>query len=229
MKMAAVLVFDADDTLWQNNIFFERVVDDFLAWVAHPTLDEAAIRAVLHDIEAVNVQRYGYGSKVFLQNLHDLFERLSQRPASGAERDAITSLASAVVDHRIELMPEVVATLDDLGRRHDLALLTKGAPDEQQAKIDASGLAGHFASLHIVTEKNPDTYRALATELGLDPATTWMIGNSPRSDIVAARLAGWRAVFIPHPATWSHEEAELDLTDPGILQLARFAELPLHF
>ena len=59
--------------------------------------------------------------------------------------------------------------------------------------------------------------------------TTWMIGNSPRSDIVAARQAGWRAVFIPHPATWSHEEAELDLADPGILQLASFAELRLHF
>jgi putative hydrolase of the HAD superfamily len=223
------LVFDADDTLWENNVLFNRVVDDYLEWLAHPTLDRAALRAVLDDVERANVVVHGYGSASFLRSLHDCFERLSERPASAAERDAITELAARLVEHDVELLPDVAATLDELATRHDLLLLTKGQPAEQQRKIDASDLAHHFRSTHIVAEKEPVTYRALVDDHGLAPDATWMIGNSPRSDVLAARAAGLRAVFIPHPHTWSLEEQEIDPADEGVLHLQRFADLLRHF
>ena len=223
------LVFDADDTLWENNVLFNRVVDDYLGWLAHPTLDRAALRAVLDDVERANVVAHGYGSASFLRSLHDCFERLSQRPATDAERDAIADLAARLVDHEVELLPGVAATLDELATRHDLLLLTKGQPAEQQRKIDASDLAHHFRSTHIVAEKEPVTYRALIDAQGLAAEATWMIGNSPRSDVLAARAAGLRAVFIPHAHTWSLEEQEIDPADDGVLHLLRFADLLLHF
>jgi putative hydrolase of the HAD superfamily len=223
------LVFDADDTLWENNVLFERVIDAYLDWLAHPTLDRAATRAVLDEVERANVVVHGYGSASFLRSLHDCFEKLSERPVSSAEAREIEELAAALVFDEIELMPGVAETLADLGNRHELVLLTKGDQAEQQRKIDASNLAHHFASTHIVAEKHTDTYRSLVAERGLVPATTWMIGNSPRSDILPARAAGLNAVFIPNPHTWVLEEDELDPADRAVLHLARFPELREHF
>ena len=223
------LVFDADDTLWENNVLFERVVADYIAWLAHPTLDPVALRAVLDDVERATIVTHGYGSASFLRSLHDCFERLSERAATAVERDTITGLAARLVDHDVELMPGVADTLSTLGERHDLLLLTKGQTAEQQRKIDASGLAPHFRSTHIVSEKEPGTYRALVDGENLDAASTWMIGNSPRSDVVAAREAGLRAVFIPHVHTWSLEHTDIDPDDAGVLHLRAFPDLLDHF
>jgi putative hydrolase of the HAD superfamily len=223
------LVFDADDTLWENNVLFERVVHDYLEWLAHPTLDRAALRAVLDDVERATIAVHGYGSASFLHSLHVCFERLTERPATEAERAEITGLAEALIDHEVELMPGVAEALAALATRHDLLLLTKGQQAEQQRKIDASGLADHFRSTHIVAEKVPATYRALVAEQDLAADVTWMIGNSPRSDILAARAAGLRAVFIPHTYTWVLEEQEIDPDDRGVLQLKRFPDLLEHF
>jgi putative hydrolase of the HAD superfamily len=224
-----VLVFDADDTLWENNVLFERVIDDFLEWLDHPTLDRVEIRAVLDDIERANAVVHGYGSKVFLHSLGECLERLRERPATDRERREIDALAAALVDHKVELMPGVAETLDALAGRHDLLLLTKGAREEQQRKLDASGLTHHFRAAHIVMEKNAETYRWLAREHHFDPAAAWMIGNSPKSDILPARAAGMNAVFIPNDNTWVLEHDELDPADPGVLRLAAFTELLAHF
>jgi putative hydrolase of the HAD superfamily len=227
--MRQTLIFDADDTLWENNIYFKRVVDDFVTWVAHPTLDPPTIRNLLNDIEAANIGVHGYGTTAFLHNLAECLERLRDRPTSAAERREIEALAVALVNHQLELMPGVADTLSALGRRHDLLLLTKGAPEEQQRKIDASGLAGHFRQIHIVAEKDAETYRGLSAAQSLRPDSTWMIGNSPKSDIVAARAAGLNAVYIPHRYTWELEQSELDTGDVGVLVLQSFPELLEHF
>lgn len=222
------LVFDADDTLWENNIHFERVVDDFLEWLAHPTLDRIEIRSILDDIEAANCVAHGYGSRVFLRSLRECLERLRERPATTEERRRIDELAVALVEHRVELLSGVAETLEELGNRHDLLLLTKGDPEEQQRKLDASLLARHFRHVSIVTEKDAEAYRRLAAEHALVPPMTWMIGNSPRSDILPARQAGLNAVFIPHDHTWTLEQDELG-PDDGVLRLRTFPELLEHF
>lgn len=227
--MRQTLVFDADDTLWDCNVLFERVIADYLDWLAHPTLDRRATRAVLDDIERANVVVHGYGSASFLHSLHDCFERLHERPTGPAESRRITELAAALVDHEVELMPGVADTLAALSARHDLMLLTKGQPAEQRRKLDASGLAGHFRSVHVVREKRAPTYRELIRHHDLDPRRAWMIGNSPASDIRPAREVGMGAVFIPNVHTWVLEHDELDPDDGGILHLRRFPELLEHF
>jgi len=227
--MRQTLIFDADDTLWENNIYFKRVVDDFVDWVAHPTLERGHIRRMLNDIEAANIGTHGYGTSAFLHNLGECLERLRERPTTDAERDDIRGLAAALLAHRIELMHGVADTLIELGGRHELWLLTKGQPDEQQRKIDASGLARHFRHIQIVAEKDAETYRCLVDDHALPLAVTWMIGNSPKSDIVAARAAGLSAVFIPHRYTWELEHSVLEAGDDRVLVLQTFPELLQHF
>ena len=229
MKSEQTLIFDADDTLWENNVVFERVIEDYLDWVAHPTLDRAQVRAVLNEIELANTVAHGYGSRVFLRTLGDWIGRLNERPASPTEEAQIRELAAALAEHRVELLPDVAETLDQLGSRHSLFLLTKGDPDEQQRKIDASNVSHHFIDIHIVAEKNVDTYHSVTSQHDLDPARTWMIGNSPKSDILPARCAGLNAVFIPNDNTWALEHDVLDPGDAGVLHLRQFAELLLHY
>ncbi|WP_329081616.1 MULTISPECIES: HAD family hydrolase [unclassified Streptosporangium] len=230
MKLQAqVLIFDADDTLWENNVLFERVIEDFFDWLAHPTLERTQIRAVLDDIQAANAVTHGYGSRMFLRSLGECFERLRERPATAAERRRIDELVLALLEHRVELVAGVSETLTALGERYDLLLLTKGDLDEQRRKLEASQLAHHFREVHIVMEKNVDTYRLLAREHALAPATTWMIGNSPKSDILPARQAGMNAVFIPNDHTWALEQSDLDPDDERVLRLSRFPELLDHF
>ncbi len=223
------LVFDADDTLWENNVLFERVIADFMEWLAHPTLDHSATRTMFNDIEAANTVTHGYGSRVFLRSLGECFARLQERPATEAERREIDALAVALVEHRVELVPGVASTLAELGTRHELLLLTKGAADEQQNKVHVSGLGHHFRSIHIVAEKNVETYRRLVRNESLRPSETWMIGNSPKSDINPARAAGLNAVLVPNDNTWILEHDDVDPDDAGVLRLERFAELLDHF
>jgi putative hydrolase of the HAD superfamily len=224
-----VLIFDADDTLWENNVIFERVIDDYLDWLDHPTLGKGELRAILDDIEAANAVAHGYGSKIFLRSLGECFERLRERPATEQEREQIDGLAAALVQRHVELIPGVAETLAELGGRHDLLLLSKGDLAEQRRKLDASQLAHHFRGIHIVPEKNVDTYRWLTREHALTPATSWMIGNSPKSDINPARHAGMNAVFIPNDNTWVLEHSEIDPDDAHVLKLERFRELLDHF
>ncbi|WP_246264848.1 HAD family hydrolase [Acrocarpospora pleiomorpha] len=224
-----MLIFDADDTLWENNILFERVIDDFFEWLAHPTLAKPEIRAILDDIERANAVVHGYGSKVFLRSLAECLEQLNERPATIEEQRRIEQLAVRLIRGEIELIPGVADTLADLGQRHRLLLLTKGDPAEQQRKLDASQLARHFGNIHIVPEKGVEVYQRLAREHSLALPSTWMIGNSPKSDIGPARQAGMNAVFIPHEHTWVLEHAELDPHDQGVLRLTRFPELLDHF
>jgi putative hydrolase of the HAD superfamily len=223
------LIFDADDTLWENNVYFERAVDDFVEWLAHPTRDPDTIRATLGDIEAANSAAHGYGPKVFLRSLHDCFERLLARPAGAEDAARLDGLVARLLDQEVELMPDVEHTLAALGSRHDLLLLTKGSEDEQQRKIDASGLADRFRRALIVPEKDTAVYTELVTAEGLDPASTWMIGNSVKSDILPALAAGLGAVFIPNANTWVLEHATLDESAERLVRVERFADLLEHF
>jgi putative hydrolase of the HAD superfamily len=223
------LIFDADDTLWENNVIFERVVDDYIAWLEHPTLSHTEIRRILADIEEANIVTHGYGSQVFLRSLADCFTHLMQRPVGTGERERFDEFAAAFTSGKLEMIGPVHDVLDDLATRHDLFLMTKGAHDEQQRKIDASGLADRFAGVHIVASKTPEVYRRIVADADLDPDRTWMIGNSPKSDIIAARAAGLRAVFVPHPNTWAHEHADLDPTDDGIVEVAALTDLRRYF
>jgi putative hydrolase of the HAD superfamily len=129
----------------------------------------------------------------------------------------------------MELMAGVEETLAYLTARHDLTLFTKGHPEEQKLKIDRSGLATYFGHTAIVKEKDAAAYTGLAAERALDAAHTWMVGNSPKSDINPALAAGLRAVFIPHARTWGLEKEAVPENHERLLVLGKFAELREHF
>jgi len=221
------LLIDADDTLWENNIYFERAIAAFISYLNHHKYTPAEVRRQLNAVERETILAHGYGLTSFSRSLVTCFERLSPHSVTEEKAERIRSFAHSIQEQEIELLPNVAETLADLATRHRLILMTKGNHAEQADKLARSGLAPHFSAVEIVAEKDPATYRAVITRHELTPHTSWMIGNSPKSDINPALAAGLHAVFLFHKDTWVLEHAEVSAPLPGqqLIELDAFAKL----
>ncbi len=219
------LIFDADDTLWENNIYFEQAFEEFCEYLGHSSLTPDEIRSILDEIEIESNKIHGYGAVNFGRNLSDCYLRLAERAVEEHDLKRVKAFAHRILQQEIELMPGVSETLPFLAEKHELTLFTKGEPVEQNRKIDLSGLRPLFVHCEVVKEKNRDAYTRLASVRGFDPKRTWMIGNSPRSDINPALAAGLRAAFVPHRRTWTLEREEVRDVDGRLVVLNRFDEL----
>lgn len=224
------LLIDADDTLWENNIYFERVIARFFE--DFPAHAPEALRRTLDDVEREIVLSHGYGLIAFELALVRTWERLSGSLPAPERETEVRALARSVNQHPMELLPGVAETLTYLAARHSLILMSKGDPEEQSAKLERSGLRHHFSAVEIVPEKHPEAYRDMLARHNLKAFSTWMIGNSPKSDVNPALAAGLNAVFVPHDMTWVLEHEHVNpppAEPPRLLVLERFAELQDHF
>jgi putative hydrolase of the HAD superfamily len=223
------LIIDADDTLWENNIYFERAFDEFCDFLAHSSMASSEVRLVLDEIETVNSKVHGYGTANFTRNLTECYHKLVEREVHPGDLPMIISFTEQILHHPIELIGGVEETLEYLSLRHDLTLFTKGNPEEQKLKLDRSGLGIYFGHTAIVKEKDAGSYAALIRERQMDPARSWMIGNSPKSDINPALEVGINAVFVPHEHTWRLEHEEVRGDPDRLLRLEKFSDLREHF
>jgi putative hydrolase of the HAD superfamily len=225
------LLIDADDTLWENNIYFERAIADFISFLNHHEYTPAQVRGVLNDVERRCIVEHGYGLHSFSHALVDTFERLAVEPITPAIHETIQGFANTIAEQPLEVTSGVAETLPYLASRHHLILMTKGAIAEQSGKIARSGLRKYFAAVEIVAEKNTAIYHSVVQKHDLVPGNTWMIGNSPKSDINPSLSAGLNAVFVPHDNTWVLEHEEVGLATEGrrLLTLDHFPTLQQHF
>jgi putative hydrolase of the HAD superfamily len=223
------LIFDADDTLWENNIYFEQAFDEFCEYLNHSSLTPVEIRTILDEIEIANAKIHGYGAVNFGRNLSQCYLRLAERAVDEHDLKLVSSMAHQILAQEIELMEGVAETLPFLAEKHELTMCTKGDVAEQNRKIDLSGLRPLFAHCAVVREKSRATYEDLANVRGFDLSRTWMIGNSPKSDINPSLEAGLRAVFVPHERTWSLEKEEIRDPDGRLVVVRKFSELAALF
>ena len=223
------LLIDADDTLWENNIFFEKAIDDFISRLEHLGYTREYIRHILNETERRNIRQHGYGVRSFRRSLEETYLKLA---GNSARREIVKDIE--LMAHELERTPPhildgVPETLAYLAKHHRLILLTKGEPAEQAAKVERSGLQAHFEAIEIVLEKDSGTYGRMIEQFKIVKSHGWMVGNSPRSDINPALQSGLNAVFIPHSATWELEKSELESGSGKLLILSTFRELRSHF
>jgi len=229
--MAQTLLIDADDTLWENNIYFERAIAKFISHLNHREYTPEQVREILNGVERESIQSHGYGLHSFAHSLVTCFERLAAEPVTPADHDRIHSFAHEIAEHPVEIIAGVTETLPYLSSKHHVILVTKGNVTEQSGKIERSGLKEYFAATEIVAEKDAPTYRGVVAKYGLSPETTWMIGNSPKSDINPALAAGLNAVFVPHADTWVLEHEDVATAPDGqtLLKVTKFEDLRNYF
>ncbi len=220
------ILMDADDTLWENNIYFEQAIHAFLEFLDHSRLSREEVRAVLDEVERL----MGYGSANFTKSLVETYHRLAEKDFQEEDLEQVRRFGEQIRSQPLQLLEGVRETLNYLSPRHDLFLLTKGDSEEQKLKVERSGIEEYFKQVVIVPEKDVTTYHRIVSELRLDPPRTWMVGNSPRSDINPALAAGLNAVYIPHPHTWHLEHEEVQFAGEGrLLTLSTFADLQSSF
>jgi putative hydrolase of the HAD superfamily len=230
-----VLLVDADDTLWENNIYYQKCERRFCAEMATLGCEAHSASQMLRSCEQELIPRLGYGPAAYVAALQLSSERLLEAHGTRAEADllarahaSVREIGELVLNPPMILIPAVEATLRRLAPTIWLALVTKGDQAVQAAKVRRSGLASLFDAVYIVAEKSADTYAQIVRELGADREATWMVGNSPRSDINPAVRAGIGAILIPHEDTWTAEIEEIERPE-AVTTLRRFSDLLDHF
>lgn len=220
---------DLDDTLWENNLFFLQSLD----WLHRATAElghtRRAATAVLNAHETINIPRkgFGYGSyeASLLAAVSTIVARSGRHEMHAPLRRQALKWTHFLRNHPIQWCPGVGETLPALCEKFPVIVVTKGHPPDQLAKVDRSGMRHIFRAVEVVPHKYPQDYTRLLEKYSLDPSTTVMVGNSPKSDINMARRAGLRTVYIPHAQTWYREMEPIESADPPTITIGRFDEL----
>jgi putative hydrolase of the HAD superfamily len=206
MSRFDVIAFDADDTLWQNEHLFLEAQARFKALLAQYHSPEW-VGARLYETEVRNMQHYGYGIKAFALSMIETALDLTEDRVSGVDVRAILDTARAMLTAHVELVENVADTVAALATSYPLMVITKGDLRDQHAKMARSGLAGHFAHVEVVSEKNTATYERVLTRHRIPAERFLMVGNSLKSDVLPVLALGGTAVYVPHQLTWAHEAA----------------------
>lgn len=203
--MIQVVGFDADDTLWRSQEFFDQAQLEFEAILgAYVDLDSDLMRSTMLATERGNLARYGYGVKGMILSMVEAAIALTGGKIRAPDIQQIMELGKQLLEHPVELLPGIPEAVQAVAQRYRIVLITKGDLFHQERKVAQCGLTA-FQRIEVVSEKDVPTYRRLLSEFEVSPEQFAMVGNSLRSDIApVVELGGW-GVYVPYHTTWAHE------------------------
>ena len=217
--------FDADDTLWRSQDYFDAAQADFERIVAtYVDLDDVAHR--LYAVEKRNLALFGYGVKGMVLSMVEAAVEITEERISAGDLHRIVGLGKDLLRHPVEVLDGVREAVEAIAADYPVVLITKGDLFHQEAKVRESGMADLFRRIEIVSEKDAATYARLFEEFGIQANRFLMVGNSLRSDIAPVlELGGW-GVHVPYHTTWAHEaEASLAHGSERMRTIAGIGEL----
>ncbi|GLS19093.1 haloacid dehalogenase [Labrys miyagiensis] len=217
--------FDADDTLWQSEQYFGIAHEEFVGLLAD-FADREALLAHLLETGMRNVRSHGFGMKTFTFSMIETAIEISGGKVPAHTIGRILAIGKEILSHPVELLPGAGETVEKLAGSYRLVLITKGDLFHQESKVEQSGLKGMFEAVEIVSEKSADTYARAFSRHGDGPASSMMIGNSLKSDVIPALQVGSWGVYVPHHLTWVYEHAEAPLHEPRFREIEGLVELP---
>jgi len=222
-----VIAFDADDTLWDCQSWFDSV-EERCAELLKPWATRKEVSEGLFATEHRNLSLTGYGTKAFTLSLIENAVRISHGEISGNDVMRLIDMGKELLRFPTTPLPEVQETLEALvqRRRYRLVVFTKGELMDQEDKLRRSGLEQYFCRLETVSNKTVTEYRQLCENLDVAPEETLMVGNSFRSDIAPALQAGAWAAYIPYHVVWELEKSE-EFPHERLYKMQQFGEL-LH-
>ncbi|MGV8988080.1 MAG: HAD family hydrolase [Cypionkella sp.] len=217
--------FDADDTLWQNETFFQMTQGRFAELLAHDA-EPAHLAARLEAAERRNVGHYGFGIKGFMLSMIETAIEVTEGRVQAAVIAEIMAAGREMLSHPVHLLPHARDAVTALAADHRVVLITKGDLLDQERKLAQSGLGDLFDGVEIVSHKTPEVYRTAFARHGSGADRAMMIGNSLKSDVLPALEAGAWAVYVPHALTWALEHAETPTASARFRSIADLQELP---
>lgn len=222
----AVVGFDADDTLWRSEDYFDDAQREFERIVgAYVDLADARAAERLYAVEERNIAIFGYGVKGMALSMIESAIDITRQRITATDLHRIVVLAKDMLAHPVELLPGIRDAVEAVAAEHDIVLVTKGDLFHQESKVRRSGMAGLFRRIEIVSEKDPATYARLLVEFDIAPAQFVMVGNSLRSDVAPVLALGGWGVHVPYHTTWIHErDAEIAAADQCRMRVVASAD-----
>lgn len=221
------IAFDADDTLWANESYFQEAERQFCLLLEN-YLPQHTVSQELFATEMKNLHLYGYGIKGFMLCMIETANRISENRLPVEIINQIIAIGHELLQKPIELLPGVTETLTQLKGNYRLVVATKGDLLDQERKLKNSGLEDYFHHIEIMSDKKEKDYRKLLKHLDCAPDRFMMLGNSLKSDILPVLELGGFAVHIPYHVTWTHEQHEVNLEHERFIALQRVDEILTH-
>ena len=219
-----VIAFDADDTLWVNEPYFQATEERFCSLLENFS-PQHTISKELFKVEVDNLPLYGYGIKGYILSMIEAALSISEKNISVDVVETILQYGKDMLNQPIELLNEVEYVLSSLKDHYRLVVATKGDLLDQERKLKKSGLAHYFHHIEIMSDKKEDDYIKLIKHLDINPDEFMMIGNSLKSDVMPVINIGGHAVHVPYHTTWAHEHVETVLTHENFKHVHKISEV----
>lgn len=219
-----VIAFDADDTLWDNELFFQEAEQNFCALLEDYLPQHTVSRELLHT-EIKNITLYGYGIKAFMLSMIETAIRITNHNIKVSAIEKIISYGQELLEKPVILIDHVEDVLKALQPKYRLVMATKGDLIDQERKLKKSGLAGYFHHIEIMSEKKEPDFEKLIKHLDIQPNEFMMIGNSIKSDILPVLTLGGHGIHIPYHVTWEHEKADSTIDHLNFKQVKKISEV----
>jgi putative hydrolase of the HAD superfamily len=202
-----VIAFDADDTLWDNELYFQDAEKKFCA-LLEDFLPQHAVSRELLQTEIKNISLYGYGIKAFMLSMIETAIRITDKNIKAEVIEKIIGFGQLLLNKPVQLIEGVEEVLRSLRKNYRLVMATKGDLLDQERKLKKSGLTNYFHHIEIMSEKKEADFEKLIHHLDIKPDEFMMIGNSIKSDILPVLNIGGHGIHIPYHITWAHEKVE---------------------
>lgn len=220
----SVIAFDADDTLWVNEPYFQETEARFCS-LLEDYLPHHTVSQELFKTEMANLSLYGYGIKSFMLCMIETILRVSENTAPPEAIQKVIQYGQEMLNKPIELLDGIEGVLKELSGKYRLVVATKGDLLDQERKLKKSGLEHYFHHIEIMSDKKESDYTKLLKHLDCRPEEFLMIGNSLKSDVMPVLAIGGHAVHIPFHTTWVHEHVDTTIEDPRFYQFTTVSEL----
>ncbi len=225
--MIKVIAFDADDTLWHNEEFFQETEKKFFELLENYLPQHTTARELLQT-ELDNLPLYGYGIKAFTLSMIETAMRVTNKTIPNEAIETIIGYGKEMLNHPVQVMEGTEDVLTKLKNKYRLVMATKGDLLDQERKLKKSGLEKYFHHIEIMSEKKTADYQKLIKHLDVMPQDFAMIGNSLKSDVLPVLELGGYGFHIPYHVTWAHERVETEITNQRFKKLNSISEILNH-
>jgi len=219
-----VIAFDADDTLWDNEAYFQEAENRFCALMEDYLPQHTVARELLHT-EIKNIALYGYGIKAFMLSMIETAVRISDKTIHVSVIEKIIGFGKELLEKPVNLLEGVEDVLAELKTRYRLVMATKGDLLDQERKLKKSGLTNYFHHIEIMSEKKEEDFQKLIRHLDIKPDEFLMIGNSLKSDVLPVLNIGGHAIHIPYHTTWAHERVDMNIDHVNFRQAKKIRNI----
>ena len=219
-----VIAFDADDTLWVNEPYFQETEEKFCELLA-PYLSRHTLSQELFKTEIANLRLYGYGIKGYILSMIEAALKISNHTISNETIAKIIQYGKELLEKPIELLDGVEDVLETLKNDYKLVVATKGDLLDQRRKLHNSGLGKYFHHIEVMSDKQEVDYSDLVKRLDIDASEFLMIGNSLKSDVLPVLNIGGTGIHIPYHTTWEYEKINFEVKHENFISLTHIKEV----